>query len=195
MALKATQPTAVTRFSLEDVFVAGEADKLAWVSGWRRLPHVPREVLKLFEYPQQFAADVFDRIELALRRCVADGDTSGAVQNGRLFILAADDPRADFKTSPIPNLPVQYVTSSDAQFVAAHKAVACDEKQLLHSRLEGEFIVSYETSCGWVAITKDVLTEVLGAACDVKVLGLPNEAAQAVELMYPGVVVVADNLA
>ena len=90
MALKATQPNAVTAFSLEDVFVDGEADKLAWVSGWRKLPHVPREVLKLFEYPQKFAEDVFERIERALRRRVNGDEASACVRHGRLFVLPED---------------------------------------------------------------------------------------------------------
>ena len=42
--------------------------KLAWVSGWRKLPHLTQDVNKQFDYPQQFAEDVFDRIERALRR-------------------------------------------------------------------------------------------------------------------------------
>jgi hypothetical protein len=64
MALKASQPDAVTRFSLEDVFVGEDAnaDKLHWVTGWRKLPHLTREVQKLFDYPQQFAEDMFDRL-------------------------------------------------------------------------------------------------------------------------------------
>ena len=70
MALKTLTPDAVTRFSLEDVFTDGDADKLAWVSGWRKLPHITRDVAKLFEYPQQFAKDIFDRIEQALHRRV-----------------------------------------------------------------------------------------------------------------------------
>ena len=70
MAFKTLQPDAVTRFSLEDVFAGGDAStgKLAWVSGWRKLPHLTRDVEQLFEYPQQFAEDVFDRIERALSR-------------------------------------------------------------------------------------------------------------------------------
>ena len=59
MALKTLTPDAVTRFSLEDVFTDGDADKLAWVSGWRKLPHITRDVAKLFEYPQQFARGHF----------------------------------------------------------------------------------------------------------------------------------------
>ena len=30
----------------------------AWVSGWRKLPHLKPEVVKLFDYPQQFAEDM-----------------------------------------------------------------------------------------------------------------------------------------
>ena len=93
MALKALQPDAVTRFGLEDVFVGGDAntDKLAWVSGWRKLPHLKPEVAKLFDYPQQFAEDIFDRIEHALRRRVSDGEANAVVQTGRLFVLPGDN--------------------------------------------------------------------------------------------------------
>jgi hypothetical protein len=99
---------------------------------------------------------------------------------------------------PIPgvahsDLPVQYVVSSDARFVAAHKAVACDEKQLLHSRIEGELIFGYRMSGGWVAVTKDILTEVLGVGRDAKIVGLPSEAAHVVKLMCPDLVVVSDR--
>ena len=187
-------PDAVTRFSLEDVFIAGDADKLAWVSGWRKLPHIPREVVKLFEYPQQFAEEIFERIEQALRRRVADGEANAAAQNGRLFVLPEDDPQADPKESPIPDLPVQYFLSSDRQIVAAHKADACDETQLLHSRNEGEFLVSYQTTGGWVAITKDVLTEVLGAGRDAKIVGLPRVAARVLKLMCPNLVMLPENV-
>ena len=78
--------------------------------------------------------------------------------------------------------------SSDRQFVAANKAIACDEPQLLHSRIEGEFLVSYPTLGGWVAISKDVLTEILGAGRDARVVGLPSEAGQVLKLMCPELV-------
>jgi len=189
MALKSLTPDPVTRFSLEDVFADGAADKLAWVSGCRKLPHIPRDVAKLFEYPQRFAEDMFDRIEQALRRGVAAGDAGAATRTGRLFILSEDDPRADSTASLAPDLPVQYFVSSDRGMVDAHKAQSYDQSQLLHSRLEGEFAVSYETSGGWVAITKDFLTEVLGAGRDVKIAGLPGAAAQVLRLMCANLVV------
>jgi len=40
------------------------------VSSWRNFSHVKQEVEKLFDYPQQFARDMLDRIAHALRRRV-----------------------------------------------------------------------------------------------------------------------------
>ena len=139
MALKASVPDAVTGFSLEDVFAGseGSTDKLAWVTGWRKLPHLPAEVVKLFDYPQQFAEEIFDRLEQAFRRRAADGEANVEVQTGRLFLLPADDRQADSKASLIPDLPVQYIRSSDLQLVAAHKAESYDETQALERSARG----------------------------------------------------------
>jgi hypothetical protein len=193
MAFKTLQPEAVKDFSLEDVFAGGDAstDKLAWVSGWRKLPHLKAEVQKLFDYPQQFAEEVFDRIEQTLRGRVSGG---ADVQTGRLFILAADDLQADSKASLIPDLPVRYIGSSDMEIVAAHKADFHDEPQLLSDRREGKCVVSYRTPGGWVAITKAMLTEVLGAGRDVKIVGLPPAAVGALTLMCPDLVIRGSDL-
>jgi len=196
MALKTLQPDAVTHFGLEDVFVDGDAntDKLAWVSGWRKLPHLKPEVEKQFDYPQQFAEDIFDRIEHALRRRVSGGEANAVVQTGRLFILPADDSQADSKASLIPDLPVRYIGSSDMQIVAAHKADFCDEPHLLSDRREGKCVLSYKTPGGWVAITKAILTEVLGAGRDVKIVGLPQLAVGVLKLMCPNLVILPENV-
>jgi hypothetical protein len=190
MALKTVQPDVVNRFGLEDVFVAGDADgdKLAWVSGWRKLPHLAREVERQFDYPQQFAEDVFDRLERALDRTVSVGEPNAADQTGRLFMAAADDPDADSKAL-IASLPVQYIKSSDAQIVAAHNAESYDERQLLSDRREGKFLFSCKTPGGWLALTKTVLTEVLGAGRDVKIAGLPPVAVETVKLLCPDLAV------
>jgi hypothetical protein len=192
MAFKTLLRDAVTHFTLEDVFADGKADKLAWVSGWRKLPHIKPEVAKLFEYPQQFAEDIFARIEHALRRRVSDGEANTAVQTGRLFVLQRDDQDVDSKVSLVPDLPLQYIRSSDMEIVAAHKADSYDQAHLLLGRLEGEFVLSYKTSGGWVAITKDILTEVLGAGQDAKVVGLPRPAVGVLRLMCPNLVVLLD---
>ena len=196
MALKASQPDAVRHFALEDVFEAGDAntDKLAWVSGWRKLPHLTREVERLFDYPQQFAEDIFDRIERALRKRVSGDEADAVLRTGRLFILATDIPQADSKASLIPELPVRYVASSDEQLVTAHKAESSDEMQLLNDRREGKFIVSYETAGGWTAITKTILTEVLGAGRDVKIVALPPAAVGVLKLTCPHLVMLPEQL-
>ena len=190
MALKALQPDAVTRFGLEDVFADDEAgvEKLAWVTGWRKLPHIPREVEALFDYPQPFAEAVFERVEQALRRRAAGDEANGGVRTGRLFIVPGEHQEADSRMSRIPDLPVRYVLSSDIQLVAAQKAHHCDEPRLLEDRREGKFVLSYPTPGGWVAFTKAILTEVLGAGRDAKMSGLPPEAVAGLELTCPDLV-------
>jgi hypothetical protein len=150
-------------------------------------------VEKLFDYPQQFAEDIFDRIEQALRRRAADGQGNAGVQTGRLFILPWDDPPADSKASLIPDLPVRYIGSSDMQIVAAHKADYYDEPNLLSDRREGKCLLSYQTPGGWVAITKAILTEVFAAGRDVKIVGLPPVAGGVLKLMCPDLVVLPEN--
>jgi hypothetical protein len=189
MTVKTLQPEAETRFSLEDAFADGEPspDKLAWVSGWRRLPHMSQEVQQLYEYPQAFAEEIFARIEVALGRRVA-GEAPGAVRSGRLFIVPAGDAEGAVRAAEIAELPVEYVQSSDEQIVAAGRARACDQVRLLLDRREGEFLVSYQTPGGWVAISKDMLTEVLGAGRDAKISGLPAAAAGVLRLMCSNLV-------
>src|SRR6185503_16485485 len=96
MALKALEHDAETRFGLEDVFedvflddvsddAGTSAAKLAWVNGWRKLPHIDRAVQKLYDYPQQFAEDIYGRIESELKR----SDSSEA-RTGRLYIVSRD---------------------------------------------------------------------------------------------------------
>jgi hypothetical protein len=196
MALKTLQSDAVTRFSLEDVFVGEQADtgKLAWVTGWRKLPHLKPEVQKQFDYPQQFAEDVFERIEHALRRRVSDGEANTVVRTGRLFVLPEGNLQADSQAALIPDLPVRYIGSSDAQIVAAHKAEPRDESQLSSDRREGRCVLSSRTPGGWVAISKSILTEVLGVGRDVKVVGLPAQAAGVLQLMCPNLVIVPENV-
>jgi hypothetical protein len=188
MAFKTLQPDAVMRFGLEDVFVSGDAEKLAWVSGWRKLPHLTRDVETQFDYPQQFAGEMFARIEQALRRRVSDRDTNAVDQTGRLFVLPADDLQRDSKGSHVPDLPVRYVKSSDRQLVAANQADYADEPQIASDRREGRCVVSYKTAGGSVAITKAVLTEVLGSGRDVKLVGLPPEAREVLRLTCPNLV-------
>ncbi|HEY6457970.1 MAG TPA: hypothetical protein VIY90_22055 [Steroidobacteraceae bacterium] len=194
MALKALQPEAPARFSVEDVFSGEQADtdKLGWVSGWRKLPHIDAQLQQLFDYPQQFAEEIFGRIKHALGRRAADAEAGGVARSGRLFILPGADLEADSKAARIPDLPIRYISSSDPQIVAANRAHFYEQARLLHDRQEGMFVASYETSGGWAAITKDILTEVLGAGDDVKIVGLPGVAVGVLRLMCPNLAMLAD---
>ncbi len=190
MALKTLQRDAETRFSLEDAFDDGDtsAAKLAWVNGWRKLPHIDPEVQRLYDYPQQFAEDIYGRIEREFGR--RDSGT------GRLY-LVSDDSATDSNASAIPELPARYFASSDKQIVAARKAEPYDREQLLRERQEGHFLVScqtpggvsYELPGGWIALKKDLLSEVLGAGRDARIVGLPLDAAQVLRLMCTDLVI------
>jgi hypothetical protein len=176
MALKALQRDAETRFSVEDVFDDRDTSetKLAWVNGWRDLPHIDREVQRLYAYPQQFAEEIYARIEHELNAEACDGPGTG-----RLYIVSGDE------APVIPELPARYFGSSDRRIVAAHKAEFYDRAQLLRERQEGHFLVSFETPGGWIALKKSVLAEVLAEGRDARVAGLPPEAAQVLRLMCP----------
>ena len=187
MALKALQHDAETRFSLEDVFDDGDgagntgAAKLAWVNGWRNLPHIDPAVRQLYDYPQQFAEEVYERLSGELRRRESNAGALDRLSAGRLYLV-----------SGAPELPPRYFASSDQQMVAAHKAEPYDRAQLAAGRREGHFLVSYETSGGWMALKKDLLTEILGAGRDASVAGLPPSAAEVLQLMCGGLTIPAD---
>ncbi|HVY63684.1 MAG TPA: hypothetical protein VHH11_02570 [Gammaproteobacteria bacterium] len=189
IAFKALHRDDVVPFGLEDVFVAGGADKLAWVTGWRKLPHIDRRLQRLYAFPFALAEALFARVEQALRTRATDEEGIGAARSGRLHVVAADDAEAASNAAAIPDLPVRYIGSSDIRVVAAGKAKAWDKKQIADARMEGHVAVSYETPGGWVAVTKDFLSEVLGAGRDAKVVGLPGTAAERLRLMC-GVLVV-----
>jgi len=195
MVFKTLQSDAATQFGLEDVFTDGEAKtgKLAWVSALRKLPHLTREVEARFEYPQQFAEDIFGRIEQALGRRAADDTTKAVVHLGRLYMLPAADPRADANAPLIADLPIRYIESSDTQLVAERRAGYRDESHLLSQRQEGRYVVSYRTPGGWVAITKAILTEVLGTGQDARIVGLPAGAAEVLKLTCRNLVTLPDT--
>lgn len=181
-AFKTLQVEADTRFCMEDIFTNGDASKLAWVNNWRNLPHIKPEVVKQFEFPYQFAQESHAGIERALEKFC--GGTAQSPQ-GRLHV-ATDSTRGDF--AHVPKLPSQYVVSSDAALVAAQQAEARDEGDLLHCRMEGEFLVSYKTAGGWLALTKDLLTDVLGRGHDARI-EMPPAPAEVLQLMCPAMVV------
>lgn len=188
MTMKALQPEAENRFSLEDVFrdSAPSAEKLAWVGGWRRLPHISPEIQKLYEYPQQFAEAIFARIVATLRARV-DGAGHAGHRLGRLLVASGEAGGRDGGAAAT-DLPVDYIFSSDPAAVANGAATPRDEARLVAERNEGEFLVSFQGGHGWTALSKDLLTDLLGNGRDAVVRGLPASAFQVLLLMYPDLV-------
>jgi len=183
IAFKTIERGAVAHLGLEDVFTAGDAEKLDWVNGWRRLPHIDPEVQRQHAYPQRFAEEMFERIEAALR---ARASGEPVPRTGRLLIASAE--AIDSAGADVPELPADYIGSSDPHVVAAGKACPYDEPRLLRDRQEGHFLASYATSGGWVVLRKDLLTEVLGAGQDARISGLPRDAAAVLRRMCPTIV-------
>ncbi len=184
MAFKTLQLEADVRFGMEDIFTTGDAGKLAWVNNWRNLPHIKPEVAKQFEFPRQFAEESHARVEQALQQRV---ERAAPPPAGRLFIEmegAPDD------LAQVPDLPLHYLVSSDPALIATHKAASKDEGDLVHCRMEGEFLVSYKTAGGWAALTKDLLTDVPGTGRDAKIT-LPRAAADVLKLMCPALAVLS----
>jgi hypothetical protein len=188
MALKTLQLDAVERFSLEDVFTDVVVDdaRLDWVNGWRRLPHVDAAIQKLYEYPHAFADEFFARVNRAFEKRVSGDPSADALGTGSVIGRPAGDFDANASPSRMTDLPARFMRSSDAAMVGAGHAELLDQAQLLHGRQEGYFVVSFPTANGWLAISKDLLTEVLGAGADVNLAGLPPEPAGVVALMCPG---------
>lgn len=186
MAFKTLQRDADHSFSMEDIFSPGDARKRAWVDGWRNLPHIKPDVIERFQYPEKFADAIHTRIEQALARAAAVETSSAA---GRLYLLADAASANDPTMLEVPALAAPYLVTSDPELAAAHQVQCKDEADLLHCRLEGEFLVSYRTPGGWFAITKDLLTDIPGAGRDAKIVGLPAAAASVLRLMGADLVV------
>lgn len=185
MAFKTLQLDAGIRFGLEDVFTCGDVSKRTWVNEWRRLPHIKPEVVKQFEYPEAFVADISVRIEQALRKRVGAAGGEAAISCGHLHLPTV----GASATGSIPALPLRYILASDPQLLAAQQATAQEADDLVHCRLEGEFLVSVATDGGWMALNKDLLTDVIGKGLDARIAGLPQGAVSVLQLMCPGLIV------
>ena len=177
MALKAVQLDAETRFCMEDAFTDGNRDKRLWVSGWRNLPHIKPEIVQQFDYPEDFAQAMHAQVQQALQQRVEGAQPDNRV--GRVLFSAP---------ASVDRLPLRYIVASDPALIAEAKAEAKAEADLLYCRLEGEFVVSYQSGEHWVGIFKDFLTELTGEGKDVCIEGLPASAQSVLRLMCPELV-------
>lgn len=190
IAFKTLQVDSELRFGMEDVFTPGDRDKRDWVNAWRKLPHVKPEVVQQYEYPQAFVDALLQRVEQALqRRSAASAPLPPAcclqvLPQGRQWPAPA--------LQQLPALPLQHVLSSDPLELAQGRATAMDAGDLLHCRMEGEFLASWPTDTGWMALSKDLLTDVVGEGRVVRLEQVPPAACELLRLMCAGLVLVVE---
>ncbi|MDY6984490.1 MAG: hypothetical protein SV422_15500, partial [Pseudomonadota bacterium] len=182
IAFRTLARDAQPEFGMEDVFTAGDARKRAWAEGWRRLPHIRPEIAQQFAFPQDFTEVIHARVATALQRRV---EGSAPPPSGRLVVGTVDALTLERveAAAPASELSPRYIVSSDAKFVAAGIAMAKDEADLLHCRNEGEYLVSFAAETGWTAVSKDLLTDVIGAGHDLEIACLPSAPAAILRLM------------
>ena len=162
------------------------------MNGWRKLPHIDREVQRLYDYPQQFAEDIYDRIEQELRRRDSNDGAHAVARTGRLYIVSGDDPQADSKASAIPELPARYFGSSDRQIVAAHKAEPHMTGRNCSRDGERAFPSQLRNARRMDCPQEGPAHGGLGSR-DAKIVGLPAAAAEALTLMCPALIALPEN--
>ena len=151
------------------------AAKLAWVNGWRKLPHIDREVQRLYDYPQQFAEDIYDRIERELRRSVAGMKNRASVYVRTALRLIRG--RRRFRNCRPGTSPLRTAV------VAAHKAEPYDGRNCCASDGKGISLSVTKRRVDGLHSRRTCSTEVLGAGRDARIAGLPLDAAQVLRLM------------
>ncbi|MGV3591496.1 MAG: hypothetical protein ACO1PZ_07380 [Gammaproteobacteria bacterium] len=199
IAFRTLARDALPEFGIEDVFTDGDVRKREWAEGWRRLPHIRPEIAQQFAFPQEFAEAIHARLVAALQRRAGGiaapargrllvgmddaSDDVGASMDGSAEAAAKGAAEAAAAAAPVTDLPSRYVVSSDPQWIAAGNAVAKDETDLLHCRNEGEYLVSFASGSGWTAVTKDLLSDVIGHGRGARIVTLPATPAAILRLM------------
>ena len=183
MALKALEHDAETRFSLEDVFLDDvfndgdtSAAKLAWVNGWRKLPHIDREAQRLYDYPQQFAEDVYGRIESEL----AGNEAATAPEPGACISTPL---RLIRRRRRFRNCRPGTSSLRTGRLWRRTRPSHMTGRNCWRGGGKGISLSVTKRPGGWIALKKDLLTEVLGAGRDARIAGLPLDAAQVLRLM------------
>ncbi|HEU4927591.1 MAG TPA: hypothetical protein VFT24_11105 [Vicinamibacterales bacterium] len=164
--------------SLEDVFVT----------------RVDLENTVHFDYSPDWAGQMFQRTvdALELRAHSADANAT-EVPGTRMFIV----PRGR-KVDSIEGLPAgivpaqQYCLTSNVSQALADGTTAFPRSQILADRNEGRFLASAEIDGKWFAVSKTILTEVIGQGRDALIVDVPKPAIDVLRVACPELTVVVD---
>jgi hypothetical protein len=161
MATRALIVKTAIGFSLEDAFVASDANETrrAWTTPWKSAFHEGGQHA-IVDYSQDFAERIYGRLTDALGR--------PRIASGRLLVAASSAAVA----GAVPADEFVYRTTDS------------------FDRREGRCVVSYEADGQWVAISKSVLTKVMGQGRDALVTNVDPQAIDVLRLTCPGVTMV-----
>ena len=169
--------------SLEDLFVTR-------VDPESRLAREP------FEYSPDWAGLVFQRTVAALevRACSTEANAS-TVTGARMFVV----PRGRKVESLVEKLPdgtvpaQQHCLTSDVNRALEMGTTAFPKSQILGDRNEGRFLASAEIDGKWFAVSKTILTEVIGQGLDALIVDVPEPVIDVLQVTCPGLMVVVDD--
>ncbi len=171
--------------SLEDLFVTG-------VDPESRLAR------EQFEYSPEWAGLVFRRMVAALEARACSTEASApTVAAGRVFVVPRGrsvGPLADKLPDGI--VPAQqHCLTSDVNRALEMGTTAFPKSQMLGDRNEGRFLASAEIDGKWFAVSKTILTEVIGQGRGALIVDVPEPVIHVLRVTCPESIVVIDESA
>ena len=183
MAMRSLIAKSSIEFSLEDAFTASDKreTRSAWTTAWKSAFHEGGE-RAILEYSQEFAEQIYRRLRETLHALTTPDDRP-RLPAGRLFVVPSPVAAGSLGDSVLPE---GVVPADEFVYGTADQDGTYD---IAFDRKEGRCLVSWETDGEWLAVSKSILTYVMGQGKDALVTGIAPEAIEVLRLTCPGVVV------
>ena len=187
------EPTA-GGLSLEAMFVtrSDPEGKLACARRWERLP-ARGGAREHFEHSPAWARLVFQRTIDALElRARSTAPNASKLPAARLFVV----PRGQNVGAPVYDLPdgivpaQEHCLTSDVNRALSNGTTAFPKSQILTDRNEGRLLASAEIEGRWFAVSKTILTQVIGRGFDALIVDVPEPVIEVLRMTNPGLIVV-----
>ena len=184
MAMRALIAKSSLEFSLEDAFIASHDrdTRLAWTTAWKSAFHAGGE-RAILEYSHEFADQIDRRLRNALHALTTPEDQP--LPAGRVFVVPSS-----VAVGALPHgvLPEGVVPAQEFVYGTADQN---GEHDIAFDRREGRCLVSYEADGEWLAVSKSVLTYVIGQGQDALITDIDPKGIEVLRLTCPGVVVLS----
>jgi hypothetical protein len=149
-----------------------------------------------FEYSPDWAHQVFQRtvaaLELRARSTEANATPLGTT---RIFAVPRGlSPSSLAERLPDGTVPAQeHCLSSDVNRALVEGATAFPKSQILGDRNEGRFLASAEIDGKWFAVSKTIVTEMIGRGFDALIVDVPEPVIDVLRVTCPDLIVVGGN--